>query len=431
VRQVHAVVAGVALLASWATPAAKAQSLAAATETAAVAPAERPSVTETPGPRVEFRFKKRPSLRLGNAIRLDFTARIQADVHGGAGEGTDAGVDTARRRFGVKGTVSRHLEFELEREIGDSAPWRDAFVNIRTFRAVQVRAGQFKMPFSLDQLTSAGDLDFVYRSRAADLLAPGRSLGASVHGRVAAKVISYEAGLFTRDGDTARFGSNPGAGRTVAARVGIAARGSARRPGALNDLEAGVSFTGGDVPPGRYSLRGRLTSRDPFFSPVYVQGRRIRAGADVNWRPGPFAVRAEVMRDDDERRGQGLMGEMLPSLRGQGWYVTGLWAVAGRHAHAASHAGFAGLRGLELAARVEQLSFDSTGPGGPAVRTPRAARLATVSDEVWTIGLNWDVIRMVRVQVNAVRERITDTAINAPAATAAEWRPVMRIQFAM
>ena len=66
-RQVHVGVAGVVLLASWATPAANAQSLAAATETAVVAPAEQPRATETPGPRVEFRFEKRPSLRLGNA----------------------------------------------------------------------------------------------------------------------------------------------------------------------------------------------------------------------------------------------------------------------------------------------------------------------------------------------------------------------------
>jgi phosphate-selective porin len=422
------------LLASAMAPAARAQVVAEDAETAVTAPEPRAPATETPGPTVEFRFKKRPSMRIGDAIRLDLTARMQADVHGGVGNGNDGDVDVdmARRRIGVKGSVSHHVEFELEREIGDeTAPWRDAFVNVRTLRALQVRAGQFKMPFSLDQLTSPSDLDFIYRSRAADLLAPGRSVGASVHGRVAAKVIGYDAGLFRRDGETARFGSNPGAGRTVAARITVAPRGRARHPKALRDVEAGFSVTSGDVAEGRYSLRGRLTSRDAFFSPIYVNGHRVRTGADVNWRPGPFDVRAEVMRADDERRGQGLLGETLPAVRAQGWYVTGVWAVAGRRAHAASRSAFSGVAGLELAARVEQVSFGSTGSGDLEVRTPRAAHLPVVSEQAWTLGVNWNVVRTVRVQANAVREQIIDTALYAPPATGAVWRPVVRLQFAM
>ena len=60
--------------------------------------------------------------------------------------------------------VSPYVEFEVEREIDADQPWRDVFVNLRPRRAIQLRAGQFKMPFSLEQLTSATELDFVYRS---------------------------------------------------------------------------------------------------------------------------------------------------------------------------------------------------------------------------------------------------------------------------
>jgi phosphate-selective porin OprO and OprP len=314
---------------------------------------------------------------------------------------------------------------------------------VRTFRRVQVRAGRFKMPFSREQLTSASDLDFIFRSRAADLLSPGRSVGAALHGRIAGRVIGYEAGLFTRDGDVARFGSNPGAGPTVAARVTVKARRAtrhalpghsrSRRAGSMGDIEIGLGATRGDVREGLASLRGRLTSRAVFFSPVFVHGRRLRVGADLEWRPGPFGIRAELLRVDDERRGQGVTGETLPVLRAQGWYVTGTWAVAGRDATkmADKSAAFAGARGLELAVRAEQLSFGSVGPGAPDLRTPRAAHLATATNRSLTVGVNWSLNRLVRVQLNAIRERIDDPSRSGLAGPVASWSRVCRVQFTL
>ena len=53
------------LLASVTAPAARAQGVAEAAETAVTAREPRPPATETAGPAVEFRFKKRPSIRIG------------------------------------------------------------------------------------------------------------------------------------------------------------------------------------------------------------------------------------------------------------------------------------------------------------------------------------------------------------------------------
>jgi len=390
-------------------------------------------------------FNHRPTLTAG-ALRVDLTVRLQGDVREApiAVDAHDVDFDLTRRRIGLKGTLSRHVEFEVEREVEATAAWRDAFVNVRTFRSVQVRAGRFKMPFSREQLTSASDLDFISRSRAADLLTPGRSIGTSVHGRIAGRVIGYDAGFFTRDGDAARFGTNPGAGATVAARLTVKPRRSARpapsrpalsRPGqsrrasSIGDIEIGVGATDGDVPEGLHSLRGRQTSRAAFFSPVFVHGRRLRFGTDLDWRPGPFGIRAEFLRVDDQRRDQGVTGETLPALRAQGWYVTGTWAVAGRGAKrmADEHWAFAGVRGLELAVRAEQLSFGSVGHGEPDLRTPRAAHLATVTDRALTLGVNWSLNRLVRVQLNGVRERIHDASQGAPV-SAASWARVCRVQ---
>jgi phosphate-selective porin OprO and OprP len=317
-------------------------------------------------------------------------------------------------------------------------------VNVRPLRAIQLRAGQFKMPFSLDQLTSATKLDFVYRSRAADMLAPGRSQGFSVHGRLAGRLLGYDVGLFRRDGESARFGTNPGAGQTGAARMTVRpfderrarpsgpGQAEAKRRRSISDLEFGVNATSGEVPEGRYSLRGRLTSRSTFFAPVFVNGRRLRVGGDVDWRPGPFGVRAEIMRVEDQRLDQGLRGETLPPLRSDGWYVSGTWAVAGRRAMKLAEASRVpvAFKGLELASRIEALAFGSLAESEPALRNPRAAHLASIDEHAYTFGVNWTLNRWTRLQFNAIREQLHDAANGAPV-HAATWTRVVRVQFAM
>jgi len=220
-----------------------------------------------------------------------------------------------------------------------------------------------------------------------------------------------------------------GSGPAVAGRVTVRPRGNARRSGALSDIELGVNATGGDVPAGRHSLRGRSTSKDVFFSPVFVQGHRLRVGGDLDWRPGPFGFRAEYLRADDARQHQGLMGDTPAPLRAQGWYVSGVWAVAGRAAHARANDSFAvrGLDGLELAGRVEQLSFGTPGALAGEVWTPRADALSTVTDRAWTVGVTWTLNRIVRIQGNAVRESIVNRARGATTPRAG-WSPVARVQ---
>jgi len=391
-------------------------------------------------------FDDRPSVKFGESVRLDVTARFQGEALDRSAEsGADTGFDLARRRIGLEGRVTPYVQFEVERELGASETWRDVFVNLRPVRAIQLRAGQFKMPFSLDELTSATDLDFVYRSRAADMLAPGRSQGLAVHGRLAGRRLGYDVGLFRRDGESARFGTNPGAGQTGAGRLtvrlfeGHRARSSgskrsdqARHHRSIGALEVGVNATSGEVPEGLNSLRGRPVSRRTFFAPVFVNGRRLRIGGDADWRPGPFGIRAEFLRVEDERIDQGLRGETLPPLRSDGWYVAGTWAVAGRRAmkHAQASHLLAGFNGLELATRIESLAFFSVAQNESALRNPRAPRLARSDEQAWTFGVNWTLNRWTKVQFNAIREELHDLANGAPVHAPA-WTRVCRVQFAM
>ena len=127
---------------------------------------------------LQLEWTHRPSLRAGDMFRMDFRLKLQGDFREFSPE--DAPPDTfemSRRRIGIQGNFLKHFEYEVERELKRDNPWRDVFLNFRYFPDVQIQAGKFKIPFSLDQLTGEVDQDFVYRSRLGELLAPGRDIG--------------------------------------------------------------------------------------------------------------------------------------------------------------------------------------------------------------------------------------------------------------
>ena len=109
-------------------------------------------------------FAQQPSITAGDWLRVDFKARFQADIRKSEAPirgDEDGGLDIARRRVGVEGRVA-HVDYQVEYEIG-AREWRDVYLDYRQFKPVQVRAGIFKVPFGLEENTSATNLDFIYR----------------------------------------------------------------------------------------------------------------------------------------------------------------------------------------------------------------------------------------------------------------------------
>ena len=77
------------------------------------------------------------------------------------------------------------------------------YVNVRVGNPFQVRVGKFEIPFGLEETTNTMELDFIYRTRGSDELAPARHKGVMAHGRLG-RLLEYEFGGFTGDGDNAR-----------------------------------------------------------------------------------------------------------------------------------------------------------------------------------------------------------------------------------
>ena len=430
---------------------------------------------EKGSPGVRFRMRPYPSLRFGNVLRMDFHAKFQGDFRGFSPELKASGecdpynasagclFELHRARVSVQGRFLKHFEFEVERELRENLreprlvtveqgdvlvvkqvtnPCRDVYVNFRYFRRFQIQAGKFKLPFGREQLTGPQKLDFIYRSRIGDLLSPGRDIGILAHGRFFNRGLNYEAGLFKQDGDNA-LGSkeSPTGERSFAGRLMGTPLRLIGAPAWLKDIEFGGAFVATTVPPdtgeaGMKRLRGRTPTGETFFPHIFVHGQRLRLGTEMNWSLGPFSLQGEFIRVQEERRGQGLRGENIPDLIEQGWYLTGTWVVTGEKKAGGVEPRKAflterGFGAVELAARYEQIRFGSSAHSGGPSRSIRTANILGNSDRAWTFGVNWYVNHWVKIQANAIREKIEDTQRSPIPGRERFWTRLVRLQFVM
>jgi phosphate-selective porin OprO/OprP len=404
-----------------------------------------------------------PSIRFGDVFRLDFAATLQEDLHssypGAPGLNcADQALPTTclfqlhRNRVGIKGNFFNKIDYEVERELTEHElsdkdlllgytprpQWKDVNVNVKYLKKSQIQLGRFKVPFGLDELTSASQNDFVHRSLGATYLDPGRDVGAMVHGSFFKRGLTYAAGVFQHDGDNARSKKVQGGDRTVATRLTVA---PFRGTGIAGDMSVGSAFAVSSLSDDPYlpnGLRGRtVLTQDTFFQPVYVKGQRTRWEADIDWTAGPASVRAEYTWVIDGRSRQGIGDEDLPDARARSWYVGGTWILTGQLKKRPIGIGRefprGGVGAIELAGRYERLWFDSAGGADLDLpsRTPRAANILPSGDRALTLGVNWALNRWIKLQFNGIREQVEDPGHGPISGGGAFWSQVARLQIAL
>jgi len=369
------------------------------------------------------------SVRVGDSVRLTPKVRVQGDfrLRDESGE-TEDRFEWGNRRIGIEGELFRRFEFQIERSLkqdNENTPWRDVYGDFRISRALRIRAGRFKMPFSMERTTSVADLDFTLRATAVTEIAPGRDEGVMVHGRLADRLFEYEAGVFRHgDGFDIPSDANPWGplGATLVGRIAVAPI-EDDNDGFTHDLRFGAAFARNNIPEGPNSLRGRFISGDEFFDRVFVNGQRTRLGAEGLWSAGRVTLKGELLRVTDERKQQAVTGEDLSNLVVSGAYVTGTYRVFGDR----------GRRGpaVDVAARVDRMSFGSANQSDDAFTNPRADHLAPLSKDTWTFGATYIVHRWIKVQVNTIRERLVDPLDVRDLTPGSSWTSLLRVQFAM
>ena len=400
-------------------------------------------------------WDNRPSIVFGKDINIDLRGRAQFDWRHFDPELDEEEFDVRTLRVGLKGNLTKHFDWEIEREIdevlgeGEVEPkwrfgqWKDVFINWTTFDAFSVKGGRFKMPFGLEQNTGVSDLDFAYRTLGSVKIAPGRDRGVMVYGELLSGSLVYEAGVFDDDGDNGEQEADQfiveaqdiaDIGPSVAVRVvGELFR---RLPvhDRMKGAEFGIAYTRSSVPEGLNSLRGEDVWGFDYFEPVYVNGHRQRLGLQFDWSPGPTGFKAEWMRSREERFGQSNRNEDLSDFIGTAWYTSATWIVTGEDKDSdvtPNNPLFGGGIGVvELGVRYDQLTFESASKSGLDFTNPRSDHLTPNTDSTLTFGVNWLPVRWVKIVANAIRQTIDDVNRAPIAGTADYWSGLLRLQVA-
>lgn len=315
--------------------------------------------------------------------------------------GTDDTFFVREARVELEGHLWKNYEYKISFEnAGSSTTLRDAFLNFHWIDEAQFKIGQYKEPFSLDQLASSKYREFVERSRAGQLLAPGRDVGAQAHGKLAGGIVEYAVGFFNGDGLNTTDSNDE---KDVAARVVLS-------PFKTMDNYWTKSLqVGGNVTHGQQfkSLSGRsfTTAGGTRFFTFAAASRHEdaldRYGADLAWLVGPASLKGEWIRfnmeDVEFRSGRTIR---FQDFLVDAWYVSGSYVLSGEDRTwkgVAPKSPFdpkeGGWGAWELALRYQEWNGNEN-----MIRDG----YATGTEDLWatTLGLNWYLNTHVRVMLD-------------------------------
>jgi phosphate-selective porin OprO/OprP len=402
------------------------------------------SAQEKEGDKRGFVWDDRPTIVFADNVNLEIKGRTLLEWRA---FDPDIGEDVFHlrtARVGLKGQLTRHFDWEIEREIqGDEngkvflADWKDLYAEWNTFDELSIRGGRFKMPFGLETTTGVSELDFAYRALGSTQIAPNRDRGVMAFGDLGR--FGYEVGVFDDDGDNAesnepQFVQEGEDLENVGPSFAVRLTGDLLRllpTGRLRTANFGVAYTLSDVPEGLNSLRGEALWGADFFERVYVKGRRQRVGFQFDWSPGPTSLKAEWMQAREQRLEQSNRNEDLSDLIATAWYVTGTWLLTGEDKGSdltvKSPLFKGGPGAIELAARYERLGFRSGSTTGTAFTNPRADHQVPNSDSIFTLGVNWTTTKWTRVIVNAMHEDLEDPNRSPLTGTTSFWSGLVRL----
>ncbi len=309
-----------------------------------------------------------------------------------------------RGRIRLDGTLYKYLDYRVEADFGQStAILTDAYVELRYWPEFKVRGGQFKIPFSFEELTADIYIDFVERSIMNNMV-PSRDVGVMLHGVLLDGMVEYAAGIFNGAGQNTEETNDS---KDFAGRLLVRPFKSLNIP-LLRQFHLAGHITQGDQDSG-LSLRGRTDSTTfTFFNRVPTRGDRLRYGVEAVYAYGPFGLYGEFIQSEEERKGLGAGGKDLDDVTGRGWYVAASYLVTGEekvHGKAPkvkpANPRTGDFGALELAARYAQLEFSSDSPLPAPL--PAGNKL-----DALTLGVNWYLSPNVRLMFNWVQNWFDD-----------------------
>ena len=350
-------------------------------------------------------------VELGGRLQEDFDA-AKADTRTLTGARLGSQFLIRRARLEVEGRFFRWINFKIEADFSDSMPLRDVYLDFGLVPELRLRGGQFKEPFSLEELTSDLHFDFVERSLVNEL-APSNDRGVMVYGNLMQGVASYFVGGFNGSGQNTADNNSD---KDLAVRL-VLVPFKASNNFWLKGFQIAGDLTWGNQSSSQ-SAQGRTEGRTPnrfvFFAAQPTRGDRLRYGGDLAWLVGPAAVKFEYDIQTNERRSLGPGGSDLDKVTAKGWYASATYLFTGEEKRLSATvvpthpfapiAGKLGPGAWELGIRYAELTFRSDDPvnffDGNLTRIPGGGKTAENGAEALTVGVSWYPNERTRLMFN-------------------------------
>jgi phosphate-selective porin OprO/OprP len=262
--------------------------------------------------------------------------------------------DIRRARIGAKYKFGKYYSGEIVlNTVGTSSDILDVgYLDVAWFEKAKFRFGQFKMPFSLEQLTSSNNIGFIERSFV-DSFIPAKERGAQVFGEPVPGT-TYALAISNGLGAT---GSTAGAGSELDNRVDdkdIIGRVTVNFAELAGNKEAvlhvGGAFSVGDSPfgTGFGTFRTEARGATYFTAPVLAVANtldktldRKRFNLEFAAATGPFKIQTQYVKVDHSFQTTNAAIDADINT----FYVEGLWALTGeKHADRYKAGAFGGIK---------------------------------------------------------------------------------------
>lgn len=380
------------------------------------------------------------------ANTLQLTGRLHFDARQFQEGPYQDRMEVRRARFGVRGQIMKDFKYELVGDFGISSSSSSgsdmgmsntftgtdvAYVDYAAYQPAQLRIGRFKMPFSLEQLTSSNNIDTIERSLMGQVegeFVPAKETGVMVFG-------SPQSGLtYAIAASRGRASSN--ATTSTADYIGRVTANIAELTGNKDYIaHLGYAHSNGEVANGTAITSGRTEAREEsgFFSlasgsTLSGVSTRTRQGVEAAFGWQAFKLQAEyfnIAYDDAAAADRKVKGN----------YIQGVWNLTGETHNYSNTAGtFGGLKvkspftlsggtgAWQLVIRRSELDGNDAG-GTLATGKTRGA-------SAWTYGVNWVLNENARVMLNYIKTDFDTAVINSGQSLLGQEAIVLRGQLA-
>ncbi|MGI8584304.1 MAG: OprO/OprP family phosphate-selective porin [Chitinophagaceae bacterium] len=233
---------------------------------------------------------------VGQDDLLKFKSYVQADGYFPVNNSPGVSEFLIRRaRFAATGFFQKKFRYMLNASFDKGkAALQEAFLESRHVSFAKVRIGQFKVPFSLTNLQSDAQLDFISRSFIVENFSPSYDIGAMVFGDEKSKHFNYAFGLFNgRDLNQPENNNS----KYIIGRVEFAPFISSEQS-ALSKLYLGASVANGKQNDDMSQKAFETGTEIPVFTfndSVFRDGETTIYGYDLAWYVKRFSAQAEYI----------------------------------------------------------------------------------------------------------------------------------------